>query len=148
MRPAAAGELDVVLALAVAFYAEDGFDTPEAGLRTNLAALMVGDAARVAVAEVDGAAVVGFAVTTTSFGLENGRIAELEDLFVVPDRRGGGVGAALIEDSVAWATGAGCAHLELVVAPNGQDVDHLFEYYRRRGFVDEGRRLLERELRR
>jgi hypothetical protein len=33
-----------------------------------------------------------------------------------------------------------------VVAPNGQDVTHLLEYYRRRGFADEGRRLLARRL--
>ena len=36
--------------------------------------------------------------------------------------------------------------LEVVVAPNGQDVTHLFAYYRARGFVDEGRRILARPV--
>jgi hypothetical protein len=41
---------------------------------------------------------------------------------------------------------AGCRTLELVVASNGNDVAHLLAYYARRGFVDEGRRLLSRSL--
>jgi aminoglycoside 6'-N-acetyltransferase I len=39
---------------------------------------------------VAGGDVVGFAVTTTGFGLEDGLIAELTDLFVVPACRGVG----------------------------------------------------------
>ncbi len=148
IRVARADEVPEVLALAVAFYAEDGFTTPARELAANLRVLMSSPAARVAVAVSEAAepGVVGFAVTTTSFGLENGLIAELEDLFVVPSRRGAGVGRALIEDSVAWAAGAGCHHVELVVAPNGQDVSHLFDLYARFGFDDGGRRLLVREF--
>jgi len=33
-----------------------------------------------------------------------------------------------------------------VIAPNGCDVTHLFGYYRNRGFVDNGRRILARTL--
>ena len=144
VRVARADEVPAVLALAVAFYAEDGFTTPAGELAANLAVLTTSAAARVAVA-VDGD-IVGFAVTTTSFGLEHGLIAELEDLFVVPARRGGGVGRALIEDSVEWARSVGCHHVELVVAPNGPDVSHLFGLYARFGFDDGGRRLLVRDL--
>jgi aminoglycoside 6'-N-acetyltransferase I len=145
IRTAETPDLGVVLDLAVAFYAEDGFATPADELRANLAVLVDSPDARVAVAEVAGV-VVGFAITTTSFGLENGRIAELEDLFVTPDRRGTGLGRALIEDSVAWCRDTGCRLVEVVIAPNGQDVSHLFDYYDRRGFVNEGRALLTKEL--
>lgn len=146
IRTAVPGDLSVVLELAKAFYAEDGFTTPDEQLRANLAVLVVSPAARVAVAETADGVVVGFAITTTSFGLENGRIAELEDLYVVPERRGGGLGVALIDDSVAWCRDTDCRLVEVVVAPNGQDVSHLFGYYDRRGFVNEGRALLVREL--
>lgn len=85
---------------------------------------------------------VAFAITTTSFGLENGPVAELEDLYVTPDARRLGLAAALIADSAAWARGRGCRQLELVVAPNGLDVTHLLRYYERRGFIEDGRQLL------
>lgn len=146
IRTAAPGDLRAVLELAKAFYAEDGFTTPDEQLRANLAVLVDSPAARVAVAETAGGVAVGFAITTTSFGLENGQIAELEDLYVAPERRGTGLGAALIDDSVAWCRDTGCRLVEVVIAPNGQDVGHLFRYYDRRGFVNEGRALLTKEL--
>lgn len=144
IREARAVDAATVVELAAAFYAEDGFTTPAHELAANLDVLLSSEAARVAVA-VDGD-VVGFAVTTTGFQLESGFIAELADLFVVPERRGGGVGRALIEDSVEWARSVGARQVELVVAPNGRDVSHLFDLYARFGFDDGGRRLLVREL--
>lgn len=134
-----------MLALAVAFYAEDGFTTTAARLRTHLDVLLRSSAARVAVAS-DGHELVGFAITTTSFGLENGRIAELEDLYVVPAARRHGIAGRLIDDSVHWAREYGCAQLELVVAPNGGDVSSLLTYYGHRGFRDDERKLLTRRL--
>ena len=147
VTPRAAGPADLVavLPLAVAFYAEDGFDTGETALRANLAVLLGSSAAHVAVLGPT-TQPLGFAVTTTSFGLENGLIAELEDLFVVPASRGQGLGTRLVEDSVEWARGQGCQRLELVVAPNGRDAGPLFNYYRALGFQDDGRRLIARQL--
>jgi GNAT superfamily N-acetyltransferase len=89
--------------------------------------------------------IAGFAITTLSFGLEDGCVAELEDLFVRPTNRRG-IAGALIDDSAEWAASHGYRTLELVVASNGNDVAHLLGYYARRGFVDEGRRLLSRSL--
>ncbi|GIM94972.1 GNAT family N-acetyltransferase [Paractinoplanes toevensis] len=146
LRTAVPGDLAAVLELAVDFYAEDGFATPRARLEEHLRHLLVSDAAHVAVITVDGPA-VAFAISTSSYGLENGRIAELEDLYVAPAFRRRGLAAELIEDSARWAAGIGAAKLEIVVAPNGMDVSHLFRYYRARGFTDEGRRLLGRPLR-
>ncbi|WP_063011629.1 GNAT family N-acetyltransferase [Nocardia kruczakiae] len=119
--------------------------TPERVLRRNLLSLTESDTARVCVADNDGR-LLGFAVTTTSFGLEHGLIAELEDLYVIPAARRHGVGAALIDDSATWARIRGCHHLELVIAPTSRDAARLDGYYRSRGFRDQGRRLLTREL--
>jgi len=145
VRQARPAELAAVLELATAFYLEEGFATPTAELRHNLRVLLQSERARVAVA-VDHDHIVGFAVSTVSFGLEQGCVTELEDLFVRPGHRRTGIGAALINDSAAWAISCGCRSLELVVAPNGRDVEHLFGYYGRRGFTDQGRRLLSRDL--
>ena len=145
VRQARPAELAAVLELATAFYLEEGFATPTVELRHNLRVLLQSERARVAVA-VDHDHIVGFAVSTVSFGLEQGCVTELEDLFVRPGHRRTGIGAALINDSAAWAISCGCRSLELVVAPNGRDVEHLFGYYGRRGFTDQGRRLLSRDL--
>ncbi|WP_454199345.1 GNAT family N-acetyltransferase [Nocardia sp. Marseille-Q1738] len=145
VRAAGPVDLSAVLELAVAFYSEDGFTTGEAELRDNLAMLLASSAARVAVAHAADQ-LLGFAVTTTVFGLENGLIAELQDLFVVPAARRRGVGGRLIDDSAGWARERGCRSLELVIAPNGGEVGHLFAYYLARGFQDEGRRLISRRL--
>ena len=145
LRAAGPGDLAAVLPLAVAFYAEDGFTTSEHALRSNLTALLASPAARVAVVHAPDQ-LLGFAVTTTSFGLENGLIAELEDLFVIPAARRRGVAGQLIEDSIAWARRQGCRQLELVIAPNGRDVRHLFDYYLAHGFLDHGRRLISHPL--
>ena len=83
IRQARPSELTALLDLAVAFYAESGFNTPRSQLGDNLVALLHANDARVAVADRDGD-VVGFAITTLSFGLEQGTIAELEDLYVQP----------------------------------------------------------------
>jgi aminoglycoside 6'-N-acetyltransferase I len=58
----------------------------------------------------------GFAATTTTFVLEYGLVAELEDLFVVPTARHRGLSNRLIADSVVWAREQGCQRMELVVA--------------------------------
>lgn len=146
VREARLGELPTLLDLAAAFYVEDGFTTPVWQLRENLLVLLDLDSARVAVGCGHDDEIVGFAITTLSFGLEHGSIAELEDLFVLPACRRTGIAGALIDDSADWAASRGCSVLEIVVAPNGNDVAHLVGYYARRGFTDEGRRLLSRNL--
>jgi aminoglycoside 6'-N-acetyltransferase I len=145
IRAARPTDLARVLNMATAFYIEDGFATPVSELRNNLAVLLHTDTARVAIAARHGH-IVGFAITTLSFGLEQGAIAELEDLFVEPAHRRTGVGGALIDDSAGWAESRGCRTLELVIAPNGNNIAHLFCYYARRNFTEEGRRLLSRNL--
>jgi aminoglycoside 6'-N-acetyltransferase I len=110
-----------------------------------LAVLHRSSAARVAVVDVAGA-VSGFAVTTTSFGLEHGLIAELEDLYVAPAMRHKGIAALLVADSAAWAAGLGAAVLDVVVAPHGRDTTRLLDYYAGLGFTDDGRRLLSMPL--
>lgn len=144
VRAASPGDHPVLVAMAEAFYAEDGFSTPLGELRTNLEQLITSNAARVAIAEA--AAPIGFAITTTSFGLENGLIAELEDLYVQPDHRRRGVAARLISDSAGWALKRDAKHLEVVIAPNGLDVSHLHAYYDKLGFRDEGRTVRTKPL--
>ena len=147
LRVAVAADHAAILSLAADFCAEDGFTTPREKLAGHLTHLLAGAAAHTAVIEQDGA-IVAFAISTSSYGLENGLIAELEDLYVAPAFRRRGLAGELIEDSARWATAIGAAQLKIVIAPNGQDVAHLFDIYRSRGFADEGRRILSRATKR
>jgi GNAT superfamily N-acetyltransferase len=145
IRTARRTDLARVLDMATAFYIDGGFNTPVSELRDNLAVLLAARTARVAVAgrQRD---IIGFAITTLCFGLEQGAVAELEDLFVEPAHRRAGVATALIDDSVEWARSRGCRTLEVVIAPDGDHDVRLFGYYAHRNFTDEGRRLLARNL--
>ena len=58
--------------------------------------------------------------------------AELESIFVVPDRRGDGVGAALVAEFARWAGARGAEELCVTAyAANGRAV----AFYERHGFV-------------
>ncbi|MBV9651147.1 MAG: GNAT family N-acetyltransferase [Pseudonocardiales bacterium] len=143
-RQAQPHELNDLVELAHAFYLEDGFATPPEQLRANLANLLADDSARVAVIDNDGGQLLGFAITTTSFGLENGPIAELEDLYVTPESRHAGLGRALIADSTTWASRHGCTYLEIVVT-DGEQYTQLIRYYHTAGF-SHPRTLLRKRL--
>lgn len=145
IRSATLDDVTVLVALARAFYDEDGFATTDEQLARNFAVLLRAADAHLVVATSDGP-VVGFALSTTAFVLESGLVAQLQDLYVLPRARSRGIGSALIEDAARWAEDRSATLLEVVIAPNDRDVDHLVGYYRSRGFVDEGRRLLARAL--
>ncbi len=145
LREAGSEDLGSLVALARAFYDEDGFTTSDAMLRQNFEVLLASAKAHLVMALTEGRA-SGFALTTLGFTLESGLVAELQDLYVRPEGRRQGLASVLIEDAADWARRAGASKLEVVVAPNGRDVRHLFGYYRARGFADEGRRILSRPL--
>ena len=146
VRQARRVELPAVLGLATAFYIEDGFATPVSQLRENLLVLLASDDARVAVVCGADDNIVGFAITTLSFGLEQGHVAELEDLYVHPAHRRTGIAGALIGDSVTWAQTQGCRVLELVIASHGDEGADLVSFYVRHGFSNEVRQLLSRDI--
>src|SRR3712207_2994266 len=58
---------------------------------------------------------VGVATVTTSRGLEFGLSAELEDLYVLPETRGLGVGRTLIATVNSWCRQQGCSVVAVIV---------------------------------
>jgi ribosomal protein S18 acetylase RimI-like enzyme len=87
---------------------------------------------------------VGYAILGFGFSVEfGGRDAFIDEIYVVPDRRGSGVGRALLAaaDAVASENGVQALHLE---------ADHANEraaaLYRRLGFVDHPRHLMTKRL--
>ena len=89
---------------------------------TITAARIARESMTVAVGEDD--EILGFVAVTT-----DREVADLADLFVVPDGQGGGVGRALFEAACEAARVAGCGTLTIEADP------HAVEWYERRGAV-------------
>jgi aminoglycoside 6'-N-acetyltransferase I len=146
-RQATTADFDVTLPLLVRFFAEEGFQTPPRQIREQLGELLDNPESAVFVAWLDGQA-VGVATVTTSRGIEFGLSAEMEDLYVLPEARGSGVGGTLIQAVEDWCRAQGCSVVYVVVTPEGQAAHHLVEYYCARGFEESGRTILLNYLKR
>ncbi|NHA66668.1 GNAT family N-acetyltransferase [Phycicoccus sp. CMS6Z-2] len=94
----------------------------------------------------DGAAeAVGFALLTLRPAIWfDGPVAQLEELYVVPGRRGGGIGSALLARARSAVADRGAPELHI---PVDEPDDGARRFYERHGFVNvepgaEGRMLL------
>ncbi len=146
VRPAAAADHASALPLFEAFYREEGFgDAAVEGVAENLKGILRRDDTAAFLAWA-GSEAVGAAACSTSFGLEVGPYAELEDLYVLPAWRRRGVASMLIEAACGWARDRGCSDIEIVLTPHAQAKAELKAWYRTRGFRDTGRIIYEREL--
>jgi diaminopimelate decarboxylase len=84
---------------------------------------------------VEGARVVGHLYIQRERHPVTRHVATL-GISVAPDRRGRGIGAALLDEAIRWASGVGVEKIVLSVYPHNTAAISL---YRRFGFVDEGR---------
>ena len=136
-------EADVLVGLARAFHQEDGHRLSAAG-EGALHAIAEGEPlARcwlIRLAEET----IGYLVLTLGYSVEHGgRDGFIDDLYVIDAARGRGVGAAALEFAVAEATELGIRTLHLEAEPENERAIGL---YRRRGFKENGRRLMSLRL--
>jgi aminoglycoside 6'-N-acetyltransferase I len=127
------------------FFHEEGFAKPAEEMRSSLHAMITASSCAVFIAR-RGKEAVGVATVTTSLGIEYGRSAELEDLYVLPKARRSGVASALVEAVCRWCCDQGVSVLLVTVTPAGAAEHKLLDYYQRRGFSNTGRLILERAL--
>jgi aminoglycoside 6'-N-acetyltransferase I len=146
VRKAGVDSLDAALHLLQRYFREEGFHTAAEEMRSSLHMVMTHPNSAVFLAW-HGTEALGVATVTTSVGIEYGRSAELEDLYVLPEARGGGVATELIEAACAWCRQEGCTAILITVTPEGEARHDLIEFYGRRGFANTGRIVLERPLR-
>jgi GNAT superfamily N-acetyltransferase len=141
LRPAAADDLPALATLYRAFFAEDGDAAPDA-LEARLARILA-DGGRlhgVIVAEAENA-LVGFAAITLAFGVEFGLCAEIEELYVAPERRGEGLSRRLVDATAAWSAEREVSAVYVIVTPDGRSRG-LASVYDRLGFRRPGREAL------
>jgi GNAT superfamily N-acetyltransferase len=83
---------------------------------------------QVLVGTIDGA-VVGYSVTTIERLSDEGILAVIRDLFVEPEARGVGVGAALMEAVLSWAGEHHCIGVDALALPGGRATKNFFESF-------------------
>jgi GNAT superfamily N-acetyltransferase len=131
-----------IIALAHALHREDGHPLSEQGERALLH--LLADRTHGLVLKIEASREpIGYAVLCFGYSVElGGRDMFLDDLYIVPSKRGQGLGRSVIAALTGLARGAGCVALHLeVVAGNRAEA-----LYRRLGFEDRGSAFLTMRL--
>ena len=147
IRPAEAADRNAIAALVGRYWAHDGIDGFDAArVSADLGRLLADPKLGTVLVAVDGGTLIGYVVQVYVFSLEHrGLTAEIDELFVSEDRRGTGVGAALLRSAEARARERGCRNLSLQLASEN---DSARIFYRHVGFEERAAfELLEKDLR-
>lgn len=101
---------------------------PEALGRAGFADLIEDGAARVWVGALDDAS-MGFAAARIEVLADGRALAALDALYVLAEARGVGLGEALMDEVLAWASAAGAAGVDAVALPGDRVTKNFFERY-------------------
>lgn len=144
VRPATLGDVPALVSLMTMFYAEAGFALPNGPAAGAFSALLnAPHLGAVWLAERVGQP-AGHVVLTVAFSMEyGGSRGFIDDLFVRPDERGHGTGAALL---AAAEQGARSRGLRALCVETGQSDHPARSLYARAGYADSGHALLVRPL--
>lgn len=138
-------QFETALALLARFFAEEVFATAPEQIRENLAA-MIEDESTFIVLAYDAGAAVGVATVSTDTGVEFGRSAELEDLYVLPAARGRGAARELIRAAQNWCREQNCQTMAIVITPEGEAKHQLSRFYGKLDFRETERKIMFYDL--
>ena len=74
-------------------------------------------------------AVIGYAVAVTEKLTDGRDLARLTDVYVEPEARGVGVGEALLDAMVEWATERNCSGIDSLALPGNRETKNFFESF-------------------
>jgi GNAT superfamily N-acetyltransferase len=146
VRSAARGDVPQLLALVRRYWDCEHIEGFEA-LRVELLLQQLLSEPRLGaawVAEADGH-LTGYLIAVTLLSLEHGGVmAEIDELFVLPEARARGVGTQLLAAAEAALAARGCARLQLQLGVGNAAAR---DFYQHRGYrAREGYRLLDKGL--
>jgi GNAT superfamily N-acetyltransferase len=141
--PLAPGDLPLLECFVRASYIDDGHEFHEERQTAALGALVAGGALGHGWLVRHGETAVGYVVLALGFSIEAGGCeACVDELYLVPEARGRGLGARILAWLEDEARRRGVQRLFLEVEPGNRAIT----LYRRAGFVDHGRYLLSKRL--
>lgn len=138
--------MEPLVDLATRFYQTDGYQTDLAELPQRIEALLAHQSAALFVADLEEEGVIGFVTVLLAQGLEFGRKAEIEALFVRTKVRGQRIGTSLLDEACRWATAQDAQEIFLVIAAQGEPVRQLEQLYLGMDFEPSRRTLMYRHL--
>jgi GNAT superfamily N-acetyltransferase len=145
LATATAKDLPSLVELLGVLFAQEADFVPDADKQRRALEAILGDSriGRIYVAR-EGRRVVGMVSTLyTVSTAEGGKAAWLEDMVVLPECRGRGIGAALLAHAVVGAREAGCLRLTLL---SDEDNDQAHAVYAAEGFQFSGMRPMRLKL--
>jgi len=129
---------DDAVELLAQFFREEGFGTPRPDIERNLSRMLADASCWAALASgPEGAA--GVITVTTMLCVEWGRLAEIGDLYVVPDQRRRGVARRMVDAAIAWCRRERCSGIIVTITPDGENRHRLSRFYSRMGLATTGR---------
>lgn len=141
LQPVTPDDVEPLLAMARAFHAEDGHALSDAGAQA-VHAVCAGDPMAVAWFLCADGARVGYAVLTFGFSIEHGgRDGFIDDLYLLPQARGRGLGTAAMAMLEQVAAALQALHLEVA-----RDNPRAEALYRQRGYGITDRKLMSKNL--
>jgi GNAT superfamily N-acetyltransferase len=132
--------IESVVDLVSRFFAEEGFSGNRSGIAANTRRMIADPFHWIGLARADDTA-VGVVTVTTMLYIEWGRLGEIGDLYVLPEMRGSGIGAALIEAAIEQCRALGCSAVSVTITREGDAKHGLTRFYERFGFTSSGRSL-------
>jgi ribosomal protein S18 acetylase RimI-like enzyme len=149
VRRATAADAAAIGALLFRYNSEYEEETPAAEVLAHHLGALLGDGEIIVMLVGDGPD--GFCQFRFKRSYYDGRPdAHVEELYVVPDRRGQGLGRALLDATIAACRAAGATHIELTTSEDDTEARGLYESsgFTNREGSPEGPRMLyyEREL--
>jgi GNAT superfamily N-acetyltransferase len=133
VRAARRGDLPALTTLLIAQLRDHGNDVPDDELAVAARGMLERPQRGQFLLALEGETVVGLAALSYLWTLERGgRAAWLDELYVLPERRDAGIGAALVTAAIATARAAGALAVDLEIEAGHERAAAL---YRRSGFA-------------
>lgn len=133
VRPAGRADLQAVTALLIAQLRDHDNSLPDADLAAAARGMIERPQRGQFLLAFEASAPVGLAALSYLWTLEHGgRVAWLDELYVIPERRAAGIGTALLTAALAAARAAGLLAIDLEIEAGHERVAAL---YRRHGFT-------------
>jgi GNAT superfamily N-acetyltransferase len=121
-------DMDPISRLLGAQFDEHDIQTSGELLGQAIAAILQNEGLGLFLVARDGGDVIGLAALSFAWTLEHGgKSAWLDELYVVPEHRGRGVGRALLERVIVEARVLGCRAIDLEVEEAHRRVEQLYE---------------------
>ncbi len=141
IEPVSERDLAVAIEMMARFFREEGFDTDPRVIADNVGAMTKDAGCWVAMATEAGTP-AGIVTVSTMFMVEQGRLAEIGDLYVLPEFRGRRLGRRMVDAAIAWSRGKGCTGVYVTLTLVGESRHGLSRFYQRLQFQSTGRTIM------